>query len=75
MIRQIIQKRGYLFDDLESEVGAVKVYANDLKYELERLISFYPEVTIDMEEDVNHFNDIERTLGTKYSTLAAIGFR
>jgi|ERR1712130_64834 len=72
MIRQVILRRNFLFDDLESDVQAVKVYAEKVKSVMEKLDSFYPESDY---ESVVHLNAIQRTFGNKLDLLASIGYR
>ena len=75
MIRQTVVKRNYLFDELESEVGAIKVYSNTIRDMLHRLTSFYDAPVEGVNDDMEHLNAISRTFGTNHTALTAIGYR
>ena len=61
-----------MFDDLESDVQAIKVYAEKVKSVMEKLDSFYSESDY---ESVVHLNTIQRGFGNKLDLLAAIGYK
>lgn len=76
MIRLTNQRRGFIFDDLESEINAIKVFASSKILDIiQRIAEFYPYERSGLSGDIEILNQISISFGTKKEALANIGFK